>query len=83
MSELEKMAAKRDEARILSSFVDWLRENEYVLAKYNERPTADNDDLLPARTSNEQLFADFFGIDLKKLEQERSALLEQLKEEKR
>ena len=84
MIELEKMATAAEKSATLSEFLDWLRSNQYVLAKYNERPQQlGDDDLLPVRIGNEQLLADFFGIDLKKVEEERSALLQQLKEEKR
>ena len=74
--ECEKMAAVQKESRELSNFVDWLREQGYEICEENESENRPYDRL---RKSNEQLFADYFGIDLKKVEEERRALLEEIR----
>lgn len=73
MTELEKFRAAKAEAATLTRFVDWLREEEIVLAERD-----DEGELWLVRHSTEQLFAKFFGIDLNKLEDERRALLDSL-----
>ena len=71
--ELDKMLVVKDKSLILSGFLDWLQEQHYVLAQY------DGDELIPVFKDPEHLLADFFGIDLKKAEKERVALLESLR----
>ena len=74
--ECEKMVAVQERSRELSNFVDWLREKGYEICIENESENRPYDRL---RKSNEQLFADYFSIDLKKVEEERRALLEEWK----
>jgi len=75
--ELDKMLAVKDKSLILSGFIDWLHEQQYVLAQYEGG--FNGDELIPVFKDPEHLLADFFGIDLKKAEKERVALLESLR----
>lgn len=69
--ELDKMRAAQDQSRTLGEFYDWLSAQRLVLAKYGL-----HDQLWPHNEQPEKLFARFFGIDLKKVEDERRAALE-------
>lgn len=73
--ELDKMLAVNDKSQVIGEFLDWLRnDKDYVLAEY----CTDDDNLYPTHSSIETLLADFFGIDLKKIEEERRAILKSL-----
>lgn len=71
--ELDKrqkiMDKRRPPAELLTEFYDWLHEQGYVLARWHR------DELHQHYLRPEQLFADFLGIDLDKIEKERRALL--------
>ena len=79
--ECEKMAAVQEKSRELTNFVDWLRDDQgYAICEektYDD--TYPKEQWYPLRKSFEQLFADYFGIDLKKVEEERRALLEEIR----
>ena len=70
--ELDKMSAVQDKAFVLSEFLDYLTERRIHLAEY------ERDRLFTIDVSNEQLLADFFEIDLKKVEKERRMLIEHI-----
>jgi len=79
--ECEKMAAVQEKSRELTNFVDWLREQGYAICE--ERIYEDSypkERWVAIKKSFEQLFADYFGIDLKKVEEERRALLAEIRE---
>jgi hypothetical protein len=69
--ELDKRHKIIGEAHFLGEFLDWLNEDGYRLAKYDE-----DDELHPTFESPERLLARFFKIDLDKVEAEKLALLE-------
>jgi hypothetical protein len=75
--ELDKQRAviESGASNTLTEFYDWLRDNGYQLAKWGE-----NDRLYGIAVRPEQLFADFFGIDPYKIELERRAILDALRE---
>ena len=63
------------EAGKVQDFLDWLLDDQrVVLAAWD-----DEDCLQPLMTRREQIMADYFKIDLDKLEAERRALLEQIR----
>ncbi len=69
----------------LTEFYDWLHDQGYCIAEEIEHEWEDEYDdyghmLHPVRIRPEQLFADFFGIDLDKIETERRAILDALRE---
>ena len=71
--ECDKMLAVRDESHTLSMFLDWLIDQGIRLARYD-----DDDRLCPIIKTFERLLAEYFEIDLDKVEEERRALLDQL-----
>lgn len=62
----------------LQEFYDWLSTKDYVIAKWVV-DDEDEDVLLPTHIRPEQLFAEFFEIDLNKIEDERRALLDEIR----
>lgn len=65
----------------VQEFYDWLvTERSIVLCTYREWDEYDEPQLTPCYISPEQLLADFFGIDRDKIEQERRALLDHIRE---
>lgn len=79
--ELDKQYAiiKSGAHRTLTEFYDWLMEEKgWVLARW-EVDGNDNEYLEPVYFHPEQLLADFFNIDLNKIESERRAILDELR----
>lgn len=73
--ELDKMLAVKDKSQAIGEFFDWLvNDKGYVLSQYEEKDRR----LYPTYSSIEKLLAEFFGIDLKKIEEERRAILKSL-----
>lgn len=77
--ECDKVIAFQDKSTVLSDFVDWLSSNDYTICTVEETPGYPKEQHIPIRKSYEQLFADYFGIDLKKTEQEKQAVLRAIK----
>ena len=74
-------------AELIQEFYDWLhQEKGWVLARWvptEERHSGDGiygEQPVPVYIQPEQLMADFFGIDRDKIEVERRALLEAVRE---
>jgi hypothetical protein len=63
----------------LSGFVDWLNENGYTICTLEETDGYPEQQYFPHRKPYEEIFADYFGIDLKKVEQERQAILAEIR----
>ena len=86
--EHEKMRAISEKSQVVGEFIDWLREDGHDICKF-EKHTRHSDELgdwtpegwYPQRRRIEQLLADFFEIDLDKIEDEKRAMLEQMREE--
>lgn len=84
--ELDKMLACTERSAVLQEFVDWLNEERgYSICE--QRPsgmstaTEELDEWWPASYGGyNKLFADFFGIDLQKVEEERRAVLAHLRD---
>lgn len=61
----------------LGEFYDWLQAQGLVLARWDK----ETQEYLPDFINPEQLFANFFGLDSDKMEQERRAILEALRQQ--
>lgn len=87
--EVEKFSAAKEEAAIISDFLDWLNDEAgYALCKWENfvRHSDAEFDYTPEgwsqiRISYEQLLANYFEIDLKKLEEERQEILDRFRKE--
>ena len=77
-SEHEKLKAIQEQSQVVGEFLDWLQNEKHpVIAEYQKE---DPQLLYPIYISIEQLLADFFDIDLKKIEIENRQILEKQRE---
>lgn len=66
----------------LTDFIDWLESKQYHIGRYVKFDGYLDEVLVPVGIPPNQLFADFFGIDLEKCDKEQRALLEHLRSER-
>lgn len=79
----ERLSAVVDESRAIGEFLDWVTETHGAyLAVMQKGYGSGHEEWLPLRISTEQLLAEFFGVDLIALEQEKRAMLQSLSPEK-
>jgi hypothetical protein len=72
-SECDKMVRVRPESQAIGEFLNWMRhEKNYVIAQYGP---SQSDGLEPVYLNIEKTLAEFFDIDLQKVEQERQDIL--------
>ena len=76
--EHDKLKAVREDSQKLGSFLEWLQEQGWALVRYNS-----NDDPVLRYESTEETLAKYFEIDLNELENEKQAMLEQLRRDGR
>lgn len=78
--EHEKLRAIQEQSQTIGHFLEWLAvEKDVMLCKADPEYTGDRSPFWPIRKSREKLLADYFGIDLKKIEQEKQAMLDKLR----
>lgn len=82
--ELEKLRQVSDESRAISGFLEWAESKGYRLVKTVTTEVVDwrgstttEEDEVPANV--DQALADYFGIDMDKVEAERRELLDRLR----
>jgi hypothetical protein len=93
MPECEKLATVQDQSQAIGEFLEWLQQEKHYeimeTRKFVEtfehmmKPgtyTAEVERTVPIRASTEHLLAEFFGIDLNKVDLEKRALLKSLQE---
>lgn len=73
--ECTKMDQVSDESQRIGEFIEWLQEKGYILARYEEVEGYSNPQLIPSPAPIERLLADYFGIDLDKVDQEQREIL--------
>jgi hypothetical protein len=80
--ECEKLAKVSEQSQKIGEFIDWLGWNKgYHISFYpKDEETHAYPRLAPIIENTEQLLADYFEIDLKKVEEERRAILKGLQE---
>jgi hypothetical protein len=74
--EHTKLQAVREQSQACGEFIDWLQEHGYYLGRYNDEGTRLYTHTVPKLTD---LLADHFGIDQKKLEAEKTAMLDEIR----
>jgi hypothetical protein len=85
--ECDRLLAVREKSQVIGEFLDWLREKGWVIATGHAHDDtcyidgkrfcgAVEGDLVRVLFNTEKLLAEFFGIDLEKVERERRALLQ-------
>jgi hypothetical protein len=70
------MARVSDESQIIGDFLDTMFSKGFALCEWQW--VGQNEKLVPVSGSIEQILADFYEIDLKKVEKERQLLLASL-----
>jgi hypothetical protein len=70
------MIALKPKSQAIGEFLEWMQyDRHYTICKRDDNTTCE---YYPIRTSIEHLLAEFFEIDLKKAEQEKREILQQL-----
>jgi len=70
--ECEKLHKVKDQSFIIGQFLEWLQE-DYAVARW------DGNDLFPDHPGIEKLIAEYFNIDLNKVEKEKQEILAELR----
>ncbi len=74
--ELDKMSAVKDQSQVIGAFLDQLSSEGICLAQYGEPQRRGGEcELIPLGQSIEKTLANYFDIDLNKVEKERRAIL--------
>ena len=77
--ECEKLAGVSPQSNVVGEFLDWLsHKKEYTICGfYSEEP--DEGEYHPIDLNIEQLLAEFFEVDLNKVEEERRQILDDIR----
>ena len=75
--EHEKLKDLAGANQIVGDFIEWLYANGMWIAQYAER----SDQLIPSAKNRDELLADHFGIDRKRLEDEKQSMLDALRKQ--
>lgn len=75
--EHDKLRAVRDESQAIGQFLEWLGENGLVICSFEEYKRTG--EYIPDGRSIQQILADYFEIDLNKLDDEKRAMLNELR----
>lgn len=74
--ECEKMAAIKDKSQVIGEFIEWMRDTQEfeicIFSGYSK-------EYIPIGMTIEILLSKFFDIDLKKVEEERRHILDELR----
>jgi hypothetical protein len=74
--EHEKMSTIVDKSQAIGEFLEWIRESKkFTVCVWNPW----NGQFSPIRTSIDKLLAEYFEIDLSKIEQEKQNMLEEIR----
>lgn len=73
--EHEKLKARQRDVGLLSSFIDFLAEQQWEIAEYDDV----SERLFTIRLRPEEIIGMFLGVDPKKLEQEKQAMLKEIR----
>ena len=80
--ELDKLRAVAERSQTCGEFVEWLLDEKgLTLAEWCAYADGEYEDerLMPCHPDLTKLLAEFFGIDLGKVEEERSALIDEMR----
>lgn len=73
--EHEKLKKREKDALLIGSFYDFLQEQEWEIAEYDD----ESERLFTVRQRPEEIIGLFLGVDPKKLEAEKRAMLEEIR----
>lgn len=77
--EHEKLSAISDASQTIGAFLDFLTEQDLVISLWIETGELRDPQLVPVSKTTSQILADYFGIDLARIETEKRAMLESLR----
>ncbi len=83
MSEVEKLRNIGDDSQRIGEFLEWLQgERKLVIAEWLKRGQSEywDEQLVPAGTTINGLLAEFYDIDLAKLDEEKLAMLDKIRQ---
>jgi hypothetical protein len=80
--ECDKLKAAAPRSQQIGEFLEWLQSNEVLLCRFDARMGKEGE-YWPINQRIENLLAEFFEIDLAKVEKERRAILEWLQHEQK
>lgn len=75
--EHDKMRAVKDHSQTVGDFIEWLMANGLSICEYDVDYRQGT--YFPTPKSTRQLLADFFEIDLKKVDEEKDAMVEEMR----
>jgi hypothetical protein len=78
--EHEKLDIIKDKSQVIGEFLEWLEnEKEHYICYYEDNDPDEHDGYYPINEDNDDLLAEFFNIDRKKLEEEKDKMLEEMR----
>lgn len=81
VSEHDRLRVIKDQSQACGDFISWLEHKGYILCMaITPDEESDYQEYVPAPINLVKLLAEFFDIDLERLEDERRALLASLRE---
>ena len=81
MSELEKMKDVQKESQAIGEFLEWLNTKGWFICQwFEDEDSGEEEQLLPIHKGIEQLLAEYYHIDLVKVEQEKKEILDDFNE---
>jgi len=77
-SEHEKLHKVKDQSLAIGQFLEWLNQDKsYVICEWDENGYG----YQPVRSRIESLLAEYFNIDLNKIEKEKREMLKKIREQ--
>ena len=77
--ECEKLASAHEESQVLGEFLEWLKRKYYICNFVEESDEVEEACFYPTHHSIEKLLAEYFNIDLDKVEEERRQILDEIR----
>ena len=81
--ECEKAKRFENENRAITSFLEWLQDENMVICQLQERGNGLLDQYFPTTIRPEEIIAKHLDIDLKKIDKEQRKILEELRNQQK
>lgn len=79
--ECSKAVAVQDQSQAIGAFLEWLFDKGLQLARVEDAYGPDHGELVPVYKTITEVLAEYFEIDLKKMETEKRAMLAELRKD--
>jgi hypothetical protein len=73
--EHEKLTKVKDQSQLIGAFLDWLEQSGYTICEYSKK----REEFFPIHQSVQKWLAEYFDIDLEKLDAEKVSMLDKLR----